>query len=187
MTPQASHRFYFHYCAGKEFDHFVASDLCENFPYDFNIPILKNKCIKAARIMKPDWLVMLSGIDAKIIQLPNFKILNDEVLYLGKRICRLNAPEGCSNWILSKKIYENHLLDENFKCYGWEDFDFVHNECKNIKKISLNDFLTVDYPPDEDCLKLVNSHEYAINALKENEKLFYKKYKSLYGYEFKHA
>ena len=63
----------------------MASDLCENFPFDFNIAALKNKCIKAARMTKPDWLVLLSGIDASIQKLPNFKTLNENVLYLGKK------------------------------------------------------------------------------------------------------
>ena len=185
MTPQASHRFYFRGNAEDKFNYFVASDLCENFPYDFSVASLKNKCIKAARIMQPDWLVLLSGIDAKIISLPDFKTLTEENLYLGKRICRLSFPEGASNWILSKKIYNNYLLDENFKCYGWEDFDFVHNECRNIKKIDLKKFVTVDYPPDPDNLKLVNCHEYAKNMCLENKKLFFNKYKLLNGVDFR--
>jgi len=183
-TPQASHRFCFFHKIVGDFTYFVASDVCENFPYDFNVAALKNKCIKAARITQPDWLVLLSGIDAGLSKLPNFKKLDENILYLGKKICRAKVPEKASNWILSKKIYNNYLIDESYKCYGWEDYDFTFNTCKDLKKETLDDFLTVDILPDLDHLKLVNRDEYAIKTCQQNEKLFFDKYKALHGFDF---
>jgi len=184
MTPQSSHRFSFFHKVVGNFNYFVASDLCENFPYDFSIAKLKNKCIKAARILKPDWLVMLAGIDCAIKSLPSFNKLNDEMLYLGHKIELNKKPEGCSNWIMSKKIYDNYLLDEDFKCYGWEDYDFVYNICKDIKSDGLQDFITMDQDPEPNSIKLVNSNQYAKKTCEENKLRFLKKYSALHGKDF---
>lgn len=183
MTPQASHRFSFFHKVKGDFYYFVASELCENFPYDFSVSKLKNKCIKAARIVKPDWLIMLSGIDSSIQRLPNLNKLNSQTLYMGCRLFGSN-PKKCSNWILSKDIYENYLLDEDFDCYGWEDFDFEYNVCKNFDKQILYDYLTVDYIDDSEDKKLIFASDYAKHKWDANKNLFFKKYKFLYGKEF---
>ena len=182
MTPQASHRYNFFPKVIGNFSYFVASDLCENFPFDFNIAALKNKCIKAARMTKPDWLVLLSGIDASIQKLPDFKCLNENILYLGKKIDVDGIPEGCSHWILSKKIYMNHCLDESFSCYGWDDFDFVHNECKDVQKQNLDSLLALDLPPEDP--PLILRHSYCKEIFEQNRINFLKKYKHLHGKEF---
>jgi len=182
MTPQSSHRFSFFHKVVGNFTYFVASDLCENFPYDLNIAALKNKCIRAARINQPDWLVLLSGIDCSIKSLPNFRLLNEDVLYLGHKIEYNNPPQGAANWILSKKIYNNYLLDEEFSCYGWDDYDFVYNVCKDFKKIGLHDFITVDLDPDN--VKLVCNNEFAKTICQQNGERFKKKYFDLYGRNF---
>lgn len=182
MTPQASHRYNFFPKVIGNFNYFVASDLCENFPFDLNIAALKNKCIKAARITKPDWLVLLSGIDASIQKLPDFKTLNDNILYLGKKIGNSGIPEPCSHWILSKKIYMNHQIDESFNCWGWDDFDFVYNECKNVQKQDLDNLLCFDLPPEDP--PLIFKHSYCKEVFDENKKRFLQKYKDLYGYDF---
>ena len=182
MTPQASHRYNFFPKVIGNFNYFVASDLCENFPFDFNIAALKNKCIKAARMTKPDWLVLLSGIDASIQKLPDFRSLNENILYLGKKIDLVGVPEGCSHWILSKKIYMNHCLDEELTCYGWDDFDFVLNECRNIEKQSIDDLLAIDLPPEDP--PLVSRFSYCQDVFNENRERFLKKYKNLHGHDF---
>jgi hypothetical protein len=179
MTPQASHRFSFFHKVTGNFSYFVASELCENFPFDFSVARLKNKCIKAAKIIKPDWLIILSGIDSSIIKLPSFKKLDSCALHLGYRMSKENIPEKCSNWILSKKIYENFLLDEEFKCYGWEDFDFVYNVCKDIKKQSCRDFLTVDINDDNVDTKLISKSPFAIENWESNKTKFLNKYMRL--------
>jgi hypothetical protein len=182
MTPQASHRYNFFPKVIGNFSYFVASDLCENFPFDLNIAALKNKCIKAARMTKPDWLVLLSGIDASIQKLPDFRSLNENILYLGKKIDLAGVPEGCSHWILSKKIYMNHSLDEELTCYGWDDFDFVHNECRNIEKQSIDNLLAIDLPPEDP--PLVSRFSYCQDVFNENRERFLKKYKKLHGHDF---
>lgn len=182
MTPQASHRYNFFHKVVGNFTYFVASDLCEDFPFDFNIAALKNKCIKAARISKPDWLILLSGIDASIIKLPNFKLLDENILYLGKKIDVLDTPESCSHWLMSKKIYTNYSLDESYHCYGWDDFDFVYNQCKNIKKESINDLLCADLPPEDPPLIVRDS--YCKEVFEKNRIRFLNRYKELYGVDF---
>jgi len=182
MTPQASSRYNFFPKVIGNFSYFVASDLCENFPFDFNIAALKNKCIKAARMTKPDWLVLLSGIDASIQKLPNFKILNENVLYLGKKIDVAGIPEECSHWIMSKKIYMNYSLDEKFACFGWDDFDFVYNECKDLKKQIVDDFLTIDLSNENPHLIVRDS--YCRDTFFKNKQMFLDKYKSLHGCDF---
>lgn len=182
MTPQASHRYNFFHKVVGNFTYFVASDLCEDFPFDFNIAALKNKCIKAARISKPDWLILLSGIDASIIKLPNFKLLDENTLYLGKKIDILGVPEPCSHWLMSKKIYTDYSIDESYNCYGWDDFDFVHNQCKNIKKESINDLLCVDLPPEDP--PLIFRDSYCKDVFEENRIRFLSRYKELYGVDF---
>lgn len=182
MTPQASHRYNFFPKVIGNFSYFVASDLCENFPFDFNIAALKNKCIKAARITEPDWLVLLSGIDASIQKLPNFKDLNENILYLGNKIDSSAIPECCSHWILSKKIYMNHFLDEQLTCYGWDDFDFVHNECKDIEKQNLDNLLALDLPPEDP--PLISRFSYCKDIFDSNRERFLKKYKELHGKDF---
>lgn len=102
-TPQASHRFCFFHKIVGDFTYFVASDVCENFPYDFNVAALKNKCIKAARITQPDWLVLLSGIDAGLSKLPNFKKLDENILYLGKKFAALKFQKKHPTGYYQKK------------------------------------------------------------------------------------
>jgi hypothetical protein len=75
-----------------------------------------------------------------------------------------------------KKIYENFLLDEEFKCYGWEDFDFVYNVCKDIKKQSCRDFLTVDINDDNIDTKLISKSPFAIENWESNKTKFLNKY-----------
>lgn len=182
MTPQASHRYNFFPKTIGNFSYFVASDLCENFPFDFNIAALKNKCIKAARMTKPDWLVLLSGIDASIQKLPNFKFLDENTLYLGKKIDLLGKPEPCSHWILSKKIYTNYSLDESFNCYGWDDYDFVHNQCKDLKKESIDSLLCIDLPPEDPAL--IAKDAYCKDVFEKNKINFLQRYKELHGKDF---
>lgn len=182
MTPQASHRYNFFPKVSGNFHYFVASDLCENFPYDLNIAALKNKCIQAARIIKPNWMVLLSGIDASIIKLPNFKTLDENVLYLGKKIDVSGIPEPCSHWLLSKKIYTNYNIDESFSCYGWDDYDFVHNQCKDLKKQSIDDLLCIDLPPEDP--SLINKNIYCQDIFNENKERFLLKYKKLHNKDF---
>lgn len=182
MTPQASHRYNFFPKIVGNFHYFVASDLCENFPYDFNIAVLKNKCIKAAKIIKADWLVLLSGIDASVLKLPDFRTLDENILYLGKKIDIAGIPEPCSHWILSRKIYMNHCLDESYSCYGWDDFDFVHNECKDIRKQSLDNLLCLDLPPEDP--PLIVKHEYCAEIFNQSRDRFLKKYKQIHGVDF---
>ena len=43
MTPQASHRYNFFPKVIGNFSYFVASDLCENFPFDFSASFIINK------------------------------------------------------------------------------------------------------------------------------------------------
>lgn len=182
MTPQASHRYNFFPKVSGNFNYFIASDLCENFPYDLNIAALKNKCIKAARMIKPNWMVLLSGIDASIIKLPDFKTLDENVLYLGKKIDISGIPEPCSHWILSRKIYSNYNIDESFSCYGWDDYDFVHNQCKDIKKQSIDNLLCIDLPPEEP--SLISKNIYCQDIFDENRARFLKRYKELHGKDF---
>lgn len=182
MTPQASNRYNFFPKLIGNFNYFIASDLCENFPFDFNISVLKNKCLKAAKISKADWLVLLSGIDASLNKLPNFKQLNPDILYLGKKIDSKGFPEPCSNWILSKKIYENYFLDENISCYGWDDFDYIHNVCANIEKKSIDDLLSIDLPNENP--HLIDRDAYCQEIFQKNKKLFMEKYKKIHGSDF---
>lgn len=181
LTPQSSHRYNFFSKTIGNFWYYVASDLCENYPYDLNLAALKNKCIKAARILKPDWMILLSGIDAQIIKLPDFKKLDEDVLYIGKKF-DVSDLEVCSNWILSKKIYEKYEIDEAFSCYGWEDWDFIYNNCKDLKKEVLENFITRDLPPENPIL--IKKNSYCHEIFFRNKQMFLDKYKSLHGCDF---
>jgi len=182
MTPQSSHRYNFFPKVIGNFSYFIASDLCENYPYDLNLAALKNKCIKAARILKPDWMILLSGIDARIVKLPDFKKLDENILYLGKKIDVSGVPEDCSHFILSKKIYSNYETDESFSCYGWDDWDFINNQCKDLKKEIIDNFLTVDIPNENPHLIMRNS--YCRDMFFRNKQMFLDKYKLLHGCDF---
>lgn len=184
MTPQASHRFAFSHKVLGEYNYYIASNLSENFPYDFSVSKLKNDCIKAARILQPDWLILLSGIDASIINLPSFNKLDENILYLGHRLLKCKNKIKCSNWLMSKKIFNKYLLNESFECYGWEDFDFIYNVCFNIKKELRVDFLTEDFREEPIDLKLVNCNEYAKITCEKNKTLFLDRYKLINKQDF---
>ena len=50
----------------KNCSFYAATEVCENWPQDFNISRLKNTCIKAARNIKPDWMILLPGADCSM-------------------------------------------------------------------------------------------------------------------------
>ena len=89
------------------------------------------------------------------------------------------TPFGSKSW---KKIYTNYSLDESYHCYGWDDFDFVYNQCKNIKKESINDLLCADLPPEDPPLIVRDS--YCKKVFEKNKIRFLNRYKELYGVDF---
>ena len=76
----------------------------------------------------------------------------------------------------------NHCLDESFSGYGWDDFDFVHNECKDVQKQNLDSLLALDLPPEDP--PLILRHSYCKEIFEQNRINFLKKYKHLHGKEF---
>lgn len=113
---------------------FVASEVCSNWPKDFNISKLKNKCLDAASNLMPDWMVLLPGCDSSLLELPNLNKLNNSILYFGVKKQKVSDwGEKCSLHLYSKNIYCNYRYDESYNFF-YDDYDFFYNQTANIEK-----------------------------------------------------
>lgn len=163
----------------RDCNYFVASDPCLNWPLDFNISALKNKCFDAASSINADWLILLPGADCSLISMPDFKLLDENIIYVGSRKeNHIEKPYICSLHAYSKKIYKNYRYDEFFKFY-WDDFDFFHNQTKDIpKKFDAN---LICFHQTHDSLA---ENKYVGERSEIEKKAFLIKYKNLHGVDF---
>jgi len=159
---------------------FCASDICENWPYDFNISKLKNTCLDAAKQIKPEWMVMLPGCDGSLLQVPDINSLDKEVLYYGfKKNKNSELREVCSLHMYSQNIYNNFRYSEKFKFF-WDDFDFFLNQTHNIKKNKHEDLVCLH----DNHESLVNEIRYVKDRFFIEQQEFMCKYKLIHGKDF---
>lgn len=159
---------------------FVASETCSNWPHDFCISRLKNKCLDAAKNIKPDWMVLLPGCDSSLLEVPNFKQLDDSIVYTGYRKNKmLEFGESCSLHMYSSKIYNNYRYDENF-CFFYDDYDFYYNQLKDLPKQKIYTLNCFHEKHDS----LPSTNPVIADKFNQERNLFIKKYFSLHGKDF---
>lgn len=159
---------------------FTATETCINWPNDFCISRLKNKCLDAAKNIKPDWMVLLPGCDSSLLEVPNFKQLDDSIVYTGYRKNKmLEFGESCSLHMYSSKVYNNYRYDENF-CFFYDDYDFYYNQLKTFNKQKT--FALNCYHDSHISLPSVNS--FVSEKFNSEKQLFLNKYFELYGRNF---
>lgn len=122
---------------------YTVSEICENWPLDYNISRLKNKCLDVAKKIKPDWMILMPGIDSAIKSVPNFKALDKNKLYYGNRVnINLERKESASIHLYSNLVYENFKYDEKHAFY-YDDLDFFFLKTKDVPKEKLDSLVCV--------------------------------------------
>lgn len=122
---------------------YTVSEICENWPFDYNISRLKNKCLDVAKKIKPDWMILMPGIDCAIKSFPNFNNLDKNKIYYGHKVnTRLENKQTTSIHLYSNIVYENFRYDEKHAFY-YDDFDFFFLKTKNIQKEKLDSLICV--------------------------------------------
>lgn len=147
LTPEYSSFAYqslkWWHCNIYDCQYFTVSEICENWPYDYNVSRLKNKCLDVAKKLRPDWMILMPGIDSAIKNVPDFKTLDKNKFYTGYKINeKFENKSKCSVHLYSSVIYDNYRYDERHNFY-YDDFDFFFLKTKNIKKESLDSFVCV--------------------------------------------
>lgn len=163
----------------KNCSFYVASCVSENNPFDFSVSKLKNECLQAAKVEKPDWMVLMPGVDSSLLSLPDLTLLDENTIYFGRKMDTFdNRSYFCSLHLYSKKVYENYTYDENFKFF-WDDFDFFHNVTKDFKKEYLSDFYCSHKSHASLCENI-----YIKNKFDEEKSLFLDRYRNIHGVDF---
>jgi hypothetical protein len=163
----------------RDCSYFIASDPCLNWPLDFNISALKNKCLDAACSVDADWLILLPGADCSLMSMPNFRNLDENVIYGGFLKEKYGEkPKICSLHAYSKKIYKKYRYDEFFRFY-WDDFDFFHNQTKDVPKKIAEDLICFHQTHGR-----LTENEYIGDRFQIEKTAFLKKYNAVHGIDF---
>jgi len=135
-------------CNIADCKYYTVSEICENWPYDYNVSRLKNKCLDVAKKLRPDWMILMPGVDSALRNVPDFKILNKNKFYYGSKMNeRFEDKRFCSLHLYSSVVYDNYRYDEKHNFY-YDDYDFFFLKTKEIKKENLDSFVCVhvDHP-----------------------------------------
>ncbi len=123
--------------------YYTVSEICENWPYDYNVSRLKNKCLDVAKKLRPDWMILMPGIDSALRNVPDFKTLDKNKFYSGYRFNeKFEKKENSSLHLYSSVVYDNYRYDEKHNFY-YDDYDFFFLKTKEIKKECLDSFVCV--------------------------------------------
>lgn len=123
--------------------YYTVSEICENWPYDYNVSSLKNKCLDVAKKLRPDWMILMPGADCALRSLPNLESLDKNKIYWGNKFDeKFENRKSCSIFLYSNVVYDNYRYDERHNFY-YDDYDFFHLKTKNIDKQKLDSFLCV--------------------------------------------
>lgn len=164
----------------KDCSFFVASEVCKDWVNEYSVSRLKNKCIDAARILNVDWMVMMTGIDSSLMEIPDLKNLDDEIIHVGKRTETTNdCAHACSLHLLSRKIYNKYKYNEFYRFY-WDDFDYFYNVTKGVNKKEVDNFLCFHKKHNS----LVSENEFVKARFEKEKQMFYLEYEKLYGCNF---
>lgn len=164
----------------KDCSFFVASEVCKDWVTEYSVSRLKNKCIDAATLLNVDWMIMMTGIDSSLMEMPDLKNLDDGIIYVGKRTeTTRDDAYLCSLYLLSRKIYTKYKYDEFYRFY-WDDFDYFYNVTKDVGKKEIDNFLCFHKTHPS----LAEDNELVKARFKKEKQMFYLKYKNLYSYDF---
>jgi len=159
---------------------YTVSEICENWPFDYNISRLKNKCLDVAKKLKPDWMILMPGIDCAIKSLPNFKTLDKNKIYYGCKVdSRLENKQPASMHLYSSVVYENFRYDEKHAFY-YDDFDFFFLKTKTIEKQKLDSFLCVHLNHQG----LLYKNDFVKNSYEKSKIIFEEEYLKTFSVPF---
>jgi hypothetical protein len=181
LTPEYSRIYYktlsWWNCAVPDCKLYTVSEICENWPFDYNISRLKNKCLDVAKKLKPDWMILMPGIDSAIKSCPNFNTLDKNKIYYGHRVDnKLNNKQVASIHLYSNLVYENYRYDERHAFY-YDDLDFFFLKTKTVAKEKLDSLICVHL--DHEILPIKN--EFVNNSFEKSKKIFEEDYKKEYN------